>query len=99
MTAVTPRLAPDTEAAVTGLDSAMDPRGRHGLTALRDAMSSAREAVMTARAAPAGQIQLAAARRDHLAALSAYQQALTEFGLPIPPRLRDEARLLRRLLH
>jgi hypothetical protein len=64
---------------------------------LGDAMKLARKAFMVARRPPAGPIQLSTARDDYLAAMLAYEHALTVMRLPVPPRLRDEVRLLRRL--
>lgn len=57
---------------------------------------SAREQVAASRATTAVNGQLAAARQWLLRALEAYAAALTERRLPVPPRLRDELRLLRR---
>lgn len=67
------------------------------LTDLREVMILARAAVMVARRPPCVQVQLSAARGDYLTAMLAYERALAAVGLPIPRRLRDEARLLRRL--
>ena len=67
------------------------------LTDLREVMNRAHAAVMVARRPPSVPAQLSAARDDYLAAMSAYERALTACGLPVPRRLRDEARLLRRL--
>jgi hypothetical protein len=61
-------------------------------------MAAAHEAVMTARRPPAGQLELKAARRDYLGAIVDYERALNALRLPVPPRLRDEMRLLSRLV-
>lgn len=71
---------------------------RQRLTAFRNSMNSAHQRVMTARRAPADQGQLRAARVAHLLAMTQYELALTSCSLPIPPRLRRESQLLRRLL-
>lgn len=65
---------------------------------LSEAMNAAQDEVMAARRAPATQLDLMAARRHYLATILAYQQVLTLCRLPIPHKLRDEARLLLRLV-
>lgn len=65
---------------------------------LSEAMNAAQDEVMAARRAPATQLDLMAARRRYLATILAYQQVLTLCRLPIPHKLRDEARLLLRLV-
>lgn len=77
---------------------AMGPAASSVLTALRDSVTQAREAVMAARRPPAGPTELKVARGDYLAAMLAYQQALSAHRLPIPRRLHDEVRLMRRLV-
>ena len=72
--------------------------GRGHLVPLRDAASTAREAVLVARALPNTSPALLAARRAYLGALVDYVQALTDHGLPVPARLRDDLRLLRRVV-
>ncbi|MFC7598338.1 hypothetical protein ACFQU3_23720 [Terrabacter sp. GCM10028922] len=67
------------------------------LSGLGEAMTLARRVFMAARRPPAGPMQLKNARDDYLATMLAYEQALTVMRLPVPPRLRDEVRLLRRL--
>lgn len=57
---------------------------------------AAREQVAASRATTAVRGQLVPARQSLLRALEAYAAALTARRLPIPPRLRDELRLLRR---
>jgi hypothetical protein len=71
---------------------------RHRLTALRDTMNSARRDALGARIPPANAGQLRVARVAQPLAMSRYEQALTGCRLPVPPRLLQEARLLRRLL-
>lgn len=71
---------------------------RAQLATLREAVSHAQEAVLAMRRSPADREQLATARREHLAAMLAYERALTSLRLPVPPRLRDELRLLRRVV-
>lgn len=71
---------------------------RLNLTALRDAMNLAHQTVLAARFLPGEKVQLQSARVAHLLAMCRYERALNACGLPIPPRLRQEARLLRRLL-
>lgn len=68
------------------------------LTAFRDTMNLTREAVQVARRPPADSAQLRTARVAHLVAMSQYEQALTNSRLPIPQRLHQQVRLLRRLL-
>ena len=92
-TSTTPSPAP----AIATTRAAATPE-RYNLTAMRDAMNLAREKVLAARLPPSDQSQLRAARVEHLRAMSQYEQALTSCRLPIPPRLLQESRLLRRLL-
>ncbi|WP_270887485.1 hypothetical protein [Pedococcus sp. 5OH_020] len=98
MTALVPPVAADTprpsSAAVT---PALSRDSRQVLADLRQAMNVAQVLVMTARRPPVVAVQLSAARGDYLATVLAYERALTTFRLPVPPRLRDEARLLRGL--
>jgi hypothetical protein len=98
MTALTPRGAADRQASpepVARPEASLD--GPQVLTDLREVMELARAAVMVARRPPSLPTRLSAARGDYLAAMMEYERALTAFRLPVPPRLRDEARLLRRL--
>ena len=71
---------------------------RHTLTAMRDTMNLAHEKVLAARLPPSDPLRVRTARVEHLRAMSQYEQALTSCHLPIPSRLLQEARLLRRLL-
>lgn len=99
---MTPHRPPAAPAAPHAPFPVMGPTmGVDGPDVLRDlsaAMKVALDAVRVARRAPATQLELMAARREYLATIVAYQQALTLFRLPIPHKLRDEARLLRRLV-
>ena len=91
----------------TGHDAGQDPTalhvvasgvGRARLVTLRDATSSAHAAVLVARGLPGTSPALLAARRAYLEALGDYVQALGDHGLPVPARLRDDLRLLRRVV-
>lgn len=98
MTALLPPLARDTPV----LSSSVVCRGvgigsRPVLTDLRKAMKVAQRVMMVARRPPDVPVQLTAVRGDYLPSVLAYERALSTFALPVPPRLRDEARLLRRL--
>ena len=100
MAALTPSAAPPEAATGSpGKASGMDAPDWPDLTALRDAMNLAHETVLVARRAPADQVAMRRARVAELLAMSQYEQALTRCRLPIPSRLRQDARLLRRLLH
>lgn len=77
---------------------AMVGDGSQVLAELRRGMDLAREGVMAARRPPAGPSDLVEARADYLVAMLAYQEALSVYRLPIPPRLRDEVRLMRGLV-
>jgi len=61
-------------------------------------MTLAHQAMLVARRPPADRAELLRARVAQLAAMTRYEEALTSCRLPIPPQLRREARLLRRLL-
>jgi hypothetical protein len=71
---------------------------RQNLPALRNTMNSARGSVLLARLPPSDPGQLRIARVAQLLAMTQYEQALTGCRLPIPSRLLQETRLLRRLL-
>jgi hypothetical protein len=71
---------------------------RHSMVALRDTMNSAQHTVLLARLPPSDAGRLRLARVAQLLAMTRYEQALTGCRLPIPPRLLQESRLLRRLL-
>jgi len=93
-----PMASPETPAH-TALAKCITPTSnRRSLPALRDMMNSAQRTVLVARLAPADAVQLRTARVAQLLAMTKYEQALTGCHLPIPPRLRQETRLLRRLL-
>ncbi len=72
--------------------------GPRRLVALRDTMTRAQQTMLVARRPPADHVELRLARVAQLAAMTRYEEALTSCRLPIPPQLRREARLLRRLL-
>ncbi len=89
---------PDTESDRAGAAHTNAMATRQSLPALRDTLESAQRAVWEARLPPADAGQLRLARVAHLLAMTQFEQALTRCRLPIPPRLLQEARLLRRLL-
>lgn len=99
MAALAPSTAPD-EAATSSLRRASRAAtpDRQKLDALRVAMNLAQRTVLAERRHPADQPQLRIARVAQLLAMSRYEEALTSCCLPIPPRLRRETQLLRRLL-
>jgi hypothetical protein len=87
----------------TAIDGARDePRtaasNRQSLPALLATMHSAQRTMLLARLLPSNAGDLRIARVAQLLAMTQYEQALTGCRLPIPPRLRQEVRLLRRLL-
>ncbi len=61
-------------------------------------MNAAHRSVMLARRAPVDPAQLRSARVALLLAMTHFELALTNCRLPMPPRLRQECQLLRRLL-
>ena len=71
--------------------------GRVLLADLREAMATAQVEVANQRRPPSDANLLAIARSHHVAAMIAYEEALPALHLPVPPRLRDDLRLLRRL--
>ena len=91
-----------TQGGVTGVPERLRRQvtlsGQLLLANLRDALVEAEHEVAMQRRAPCDAHLLALARRHHYSALDAYEQALTALKLPVPPRLRDELRLLRRLV-
>lgn len=72
--------------------------GRALLADLREAMATAQVEVANQRRPPSDANLLAIARSHHVAAMIAYEEALNALHLPVPPRLRDDLRLLRRLV-
>lgn len=68
------------------------------LAELRDCMNSAHRSVMLARRTPVDPAQLRTARVALLLAMTHFELALTNCRLPMPPRLRQESQVLRRLL-
>lgn len=69
--------------------------GQRSLTLLLDDLASARLEVGRLRHAPDERLRLVAARSALLSAMESYEAALTERGLPIPWKLRDDLRLHR----
>ena len=95
----TPTLASaETTTASSRVARRAAPSNRQSLPALRDTMISAGRTVSLARTPPSDAGQLRQARIAQLLAMTQYEQALTGCRLPIPPRLLQEVRLLRRLL-
>jgi hypothetical protein len=72
--------------------------GRVLLADLREAMAAAQAEVANQRRPPSDPNLLAIARSHHVAAMIAYEEALNALHLPVPPRLRDDLRLLRRVV-
>lgn len=72
------------------------PEGSASLDQLSDDVRAARDLVAAERVAPVDQRILMSARDQLLRTMEAYEAGLTTFGLPIPRRLRDDLRLLRR---
>ena len=68
------------------------------LAELHAAMTVAQAEVAAHRRPPSDATLLAIARGHHMMAMAAYEEALTSLHLPVPPRLRDDLRLLRRLV-
>jgi len=68
------------------------------LAELHVAMSSAQAEVAARRRQPSDPTLLAVARGHHVTAMVAYEEALRSLHLPVPPRLRDDLRLMRRLV-
>ncbi len=93
-----PHASPEPATSSARTDGGDASSNRHGLIALRDTMNSAQRTALVARLPPADPAQLRVARVAQLRAMTQYEQALTGCRLPIPQRLRQEARLLRRLL-
>ena len=99
MTGRTSHIAPPDAATNKAREARGTPASsRRSLPALRDTMNSAQHSVLIARLPPSDTGQLRKARVAQLLAMTQYEQALTSCHLPIPPRLLQEARLLRRLL-
>jgi hypothetical protein len=72
--------------------------GRALLAELHGAMAIAQAEVATQRRPPSDAGLLAIARSHHVLAMIAYEEALKSLHLPVPPRLRDDLRLLRRVV-
>ena len=97
-TTTTGELAPPHASVTPAAGRATLAKGRAPLAVLRHAMNAARDVVRSERHRGADRQTLLTARRSHLSTMLAYQQALTAARLPIPPSLRDEARLATRIL-
>ena len=93
-----PTTPPEVAASSLGGASGADTPDRLNLTPLRDAVNLSQRAVLIARRAPTDRAGLRTAREAQLLAMSRYEQVLTLRRLPIPRRLHQETRLLRRLL-
>lgn len=72
--------------------------GRMLLAELHAAMALAQAEVAAQRRPPSDPNVLAIARGRLVTAMADYEEALTSLHLPIPPRLRDDLRLLRRVV-
>ncbi|WP_140743919.1 hypothetical protein [Pedococcus bigeumensis] len=72
--------------------------GRALLAELHEAMATAQAEVAAQRRPPSDANLLAIARSHHVLAMIAYEEALKSLHLPVPPRLRDDLRLLRRVV-
>ncbi len=72
--------------------------GRAMLAELHEVMATAQAEVASHRRPPSDPNLLAIARSHQVMAMIAYEEALTSLHLPVPPRLRDELRLLRRVV-
>lgn len=73
------------------------PEATSRLTERATAVRQAREMVHARRMPPVVRADLRIARSCLLEALEAYAAELRLLGMPIPPRLRDDLRLLRQL--
>lgn len=80
------------------VQTALTRPARAILLDLRDATSTAHEQMMAARRPPHDRATFEAARLNYLGSLMAYADALRQLGLPLPRRLRDDLRLLQRLV-
>lgn len=72
--------------------------GRLALLELRAAALRAGQAVADARRGAVDVRILLAARREHVSAMTAYEQALRAMSLPVPRQLRDDLRLQARVV-
>lgn len=68
------------------------------LAELHAAMARAQAEVAAHRRPPSDANLLAIARGRLVMAMTAYEEALTSLNLPVPPRLRDDLRLMRRVV-
>jgi hypothetical protein len=88
----------DTNGAPVRVGHQLSSSGRVLLADLREAMANAQLEVANQRRPPSDANLLSIARSHHVAAMIAYEEALTALHLPVPPRLRDDLRLLRRVV-
>ena len=88
----------DTNGAPVRVGQQLSSSGRVLLADLREAMANAQVEVANQRRPPSDANLLAIARSHHVAAMIAYEEALNALHLPVPPRLRDDLRLLRRVV-
>lgn len=87
------------QGAVSGLpERPLSSSGRALLAELHAAMTSAQAEVAAHRRPPSDANLLTIARGHLVSAMTAYEEALTSLHLPVPPRLRDDLRLLRRVV-
>jgi hypothetical protein len=82
---------------MTSVRGSDPPERQPTLAVLGRGVHEARAAVRERRHAPVVAADLAQARRALVAALSDYLSALEERGLPVPPALRSELEMHRRL--
>jgi hypothetical protein len=75
------------------------PTGPMGLVELAARVRRARVSLHELRAVGVSPGDLRSARDGLLSAMEAYAAELTRRRVPIPPRLRDDLRLLRRVRH
>lgn len=88
--------ATDPRAATTGRGPVTVRSVAPHLMVLRDRMNRAHDSLLTARRG-ADPRQVLAARGEQLRAMTEYEDALVSCRLPVPPRLRRDIGLLRRL--
>ena len=82
---------------MTPVPQDQSPRTVPDLTQLAAKVRQARQLVQARRMAPGAPVDLVLARASLLEAMEDYAAELTTRGMPIPPRMRDDLRLLRQL--
>lgn len=91
-----------TQASANGVplipERQLSSSGRAMLAELYEVMATAQAEVATQRRPPSDANLLAIARSHQVLAMIAYEEALKSLHLPVPPRLRDDLRLLRRVV-